>query len=161
MDFKKEFTEYRNIYNTYFDSLEQESKKAAQKTTEIIQKDKEDIQMQLDSKEKQEMLQEYMYLLMSIQLISVDMYKISQRLLYINEAAIRKSIDLELSEEDKKFIQGLSLENKLTYVIDSNGNLTPKMAGLEDIIRKRVAGQKDKTYLYLEQIRKSPEYVGE
>jgi len=155
MDLKKEFEEYREIYNKYFDAITKEQNAATEKKKEIIEKDKEDLQLSIDSKEKHEMLEEYMLFAYRISLISSDMAKISQRLLYLNETSVRKGIDLELSEEDKGFIRGISDTHKTTYVIDSNGNLASKTKDLEEIIKSRLKERKDMTYAYLEEIRKS------
>lgn len=155
MNLKKEFSEYRDTYNTYVDALKKESEIAEEKRKQIIEKDKEDIAIQNDSKEKHSMVEEYMFQVYKINLIQSDLQKISQRLLYINEASIRTSFNLELSEEDSKFIKALAMENQTSYVIDSNGNLSSKVAGLDEIIKKRVSERKDMIHSYLAEIRKS------
>lgn len=157
MNLINEYKEYKTIYNIYSDSLKETVKSAQENRKQIIVKDKEDIQAQNDSKEKQGMLVEYMIYIYKITLIQNDLQKIAERLLYINEASVRNNQDLELQEEDKKFMDSLSLNSSSTYAIE-NGKLTPKVKGLEDVIKKQVEERTDMSYTYMDAIRNSAEY---
>lgn len=154
---EKEFKEYRQIYNTFSDALKEESKNYEELRDKIIAKDKEDIQMQNDSKEKQSLLDDLMFLVYKISLIQNDLVKVGERLLYIKEAAIRTDEEIKMNEEDIKFMESLSANSSSTYVIEG-GTLVSKVQGLEDVIRKKVAENKDTKYIYLDNIRKSKEY---
>lgn len=157
MDLKEEFKEYRKIYNIYYDELESLQVLAEKKKKEIILKDKEDIQMQLDSKEKAGLLEDYMLNLYKLGLLQVDISKLAERLLYINEASIRNNDNLELTEEDQKFIKGLSMNQASSYAV-TNGKVVERVEGLDDIIRKQVSSRPDMIAQTMKNIRETKEY---
>lgn len=154
MNLKTEFSEYKIIYDVYFDTFKSLQESALEKEKEIFEVDKKDIEMQHESKEKFDMLAEYTFLVYKIQLVLNDLGKIAERLAYIYESSLRNSIDLELPEETKKFIQNVSENSSSAYAIQ-NGELVSKVEGLDNIIRKKVSEDKEKHYLHLDAIRKS------
>lgn len=152
MDLKNQFTEYKRVYDVYFNEFNTLKDSLENVEKNIIEQDKKDIEKQSESKDKFEMLAEYMFLQYKMQLILNDMSKISERLCFINESAVRTSTDLELSEENKTFLKNLVQYNSSSYVIDNN-KLASKVEGLDDIIRKKVGEDKEKQYLHLDMIR--------
>lgn len=154
MDFKLEFHEYKKIYDIYFESFQDIQQKTAEKTKQILAKDKEDIEMQHESTEKMDMLTDYMFYIYKSNLILNDLSKIAERLSYISELSIRTNTDLELSEENKKFMDNLKIHTASAYVVE-NSTITAKVQGLDEIIRKKVDDEKEKKYLHLDALRKS------
>jgi len=152
MDLKQEFKEYRHIYNVYFDAFQDKQTAAKKLEDEIFEKDKQDIEAQFESKEKMDLLEEYMLITNEIHLILNDMSKVAERILYISEAAVRNKQNLELSEVDDTFVKNLSSNGKSTYAID-HGQLKPRFAGIKEVLQKQISEKTEAKYLTLEQIR--------
>lgn len=157
INFKSEFKEYRKIYDTFIDAIKEEVANYETTRDKVIVKDKEDIEVQNESKEKLSLLEDIMALGYKISLLQNDISKIAERLLYIREAAIRNDENLEIIEEDEKLINGLLENSSSSYVIES-GKVVSKVQGLDVIIRKKVGENKDSKYIYLDNLRKSKEY---
>lgn len=157
MDLKNEFYEYKKIYDSYSDKLNEKIRSIDDIKKKLIEKDKEDIQAQLDTEEKQAILDDYMLEIYMVSLLQNDMKSLSHKLLYIHEASLRNNVDLNLAEDASRFIHNLSMNEANTFVIDG-GDLRLKNEDIEKAIRANNK-RPELRAMYIDAVRKDKDYV--